>query len=639
MYALVAFRRKPVTFLKQEVQDIWLGNIEFAFQTGLYFLKEEKNVFLRASFPDSLLLQDPPTHCALYNQSKQLCAIWGMKVKLEVQYDIEEHVHCYSMTWSQILEEFNPQTCFSMAEFNWYGGSLMYNQTWPLNKAEVHSQLYRTHDLKSYHGEVNKVGNILDLFWISSAGIAVILENTLSIDIRLNQDKDHLLCFQSKSLDRQVLKYKVCKAKNMREIHRFILNKYIHLPLNLPKDSIFKKPIWSTYPMFKNTLNQEKLLVFVKQIIENDFDHGVIDVQDDGLSVFRRTLLDKEKYPNAHQAVMLIRGDYRFEPVFPISPFVSVLENVDKSKLVQDNNGVPVVRKFEGLDVNIINLKVNDVFEWFVEQVKDAKAQYGFEGFRLMGCESDIIDPLEDIFARNNAGETFAVQLLSIAEILKLQTISTFASHSQKYAGIIQLTSHQSTWDSNGGLKSVIPSVLTLGILGYPFVIANVVGGPGTMKDNATESEVLKPDRELYIRWMSLAAYMPCLMFSFPPWLYDKEVVSITKKLINMRSEFVAPLIIKAAREYEISGSPIIRPLWWTDSSNVIAQEIDDQFLIGDTMMVAPIVQQGQMKRNIYIPLGKWRDVINDNVVEGKMWLKEYPVSLDQTPTFILVKS
>ena len=65
----------------------------------------------------------------------------------------------------------------------------------------------------------------------------------------------------------------------------------------------------------------------------------------------------------------------------------------------------------------------------------------------------------------------------------------------------------ESRWGYDNGLKTIIPTALTFGILGYPFILADMIGGNGyTYKDEDTIelTETVLPDRELYIRWLQV---------------------------------------------------------------------------------------------------------------------------------------
>jgi hypothetical protein len=73
-----------------------------------------------------------------------------------------------------------------------------------------------------------------------------------------------------------------------------------------------------------------------------------------------------------------------------------------------------------------------------------------------------------------------------------------------------------SRWGYDNGLKSLIPTNLHFGILGYPFVLPDMIGG------NVYGNDRL--DKELFIRWMQANVFMPAVQFSVVPWDFDQEV-------------------------------------------------------------------------------------------------------------------
>ena len=68
---------------------------------------------------------------------------------------------------------------------------------------------------------------------------------------------------------------------------------------------------------------------------------------------------------------------------------------------------------------------------------------------------------------------------------------------------MVDIGARASTWGYKLGLQSIIPSVLTLGLLGYPFVIVGPVGGVPANDFHRHLNRFMRPDQELYIRWVS----------------------------------------------------------------------------------------------------------------------------------------
>jgi alpha-glucosidase (family GH31 glycosyl hydrolase) len=182
-----------------------------------------------------------------------------------------------------------------------------------------------------------------------------------------------------------------------------------------------------------------------------------------------------------------------------------------------------------------------------------------------------------------------------------------------------------SNWDNTNGLKTLINTALTFGILGYPFILPDMIGG------NAYSG--MKPDRELFIRWLQATSLMPAMQFSIVPWQYDEEVINITQKFVKLHEEY-SNLIIDLANEAVQTGAPIIRPLWWISPLDEESQITDSEFLLGNNTLVAPILEQNARSRNIYLPAGKWKDSKHGRIIQGPKYLREYSVQLDELSIF-----
>ncbi|XP_031658044.1 SITS-binding protein-like [Oncorhynchus kisutch] len=191
----------------------------------------------------------------------------------------------------------------------------------------------------------------------------------------------------------------------------------------------------------------------------------------------------------------------------------------------------------------------------------------------------------------------------------------------------------QSDWSSSG-LKGLIPSLLHHTLLGYNLLIPDAVGG--------SLSGDLVTDEELFIRWLQIVAFLPVISFETPPWVCGEDrVLNLTRALIAWHQDFVVPLVTRYAEDWMTSGSPIYRPLWWLSPDDPATFTIDDQFLIGDEVLVAPVIERGTVRRNIYLPDGgfQWQDSRNAQVFDGGTLLEDYPVALEEVAIFLRRRS
>jgi len=118
------------------------------------------------------------------------------------------------------------------------------------------------------------------------------------------------------------------------------------------------------------------------------------------------------------------------------------------------------------------------------------------------------------------------------------------------------------------------------------------------------------------------------------------QVVRIAREMVSLHESY-ADRIIALAEESTRTGAPIIRPIWWlAEPGDEPTLTVNDEFLLGDEVLVAPVVEKGATSRDVYLPRGQWRDELcNGTVLGGGRWYRDYRVALDELPRFIRVPS
>jgi alpha-glucosidase (family GH31 glycosyl hydrolase) len=195
---------------------------------------------------------------------------------------------------------------------------------------------------------------------------------------------------------------------------------------------------------------------------------------------------------------------------------------------------------------------------------------------------------------------------------------------SQQAPLLFRLGDKDSHWGEENGLRAIIPQVLHLGLAGYPFVFAGMIGGNSYGDWRA--------DKELLIRWTELSAALPAMQFSIAPWDFDQETVDICRRYAQLHQE-LAPALDRATRQAVNTGAPVIRPLNWGWDDEV-AHRCADQFLLGDEYCVAPVVTPGAASRDVLLPPGQWRDHWTGARFDGPTVLRDHPAPLDHLPLF-----
>ena len=155
-----------------------------------------------------------------------------------------------------------------------------------------------------------------------------------------------------------------------------------------------------------------------------------------------------------------------------------------------------------------------------------------------------------------------------------------------------------------------VPMLLNLGMSGFAFVGTDV-GGFG--------SDCTK---ELLCRWVELGAFTPLFRNHSAmgtrrqePWTFDVETIDIYRKAVSLRYELI-PYFYDLYYEASKDGLPLLRPLVMNYENDKETYELNDEFMLGDDIIVAPVLKQGITHRMIYLPVGRWFDYFTK---------KEYP--------------
>ncbi len=117
------------------------------------------------------------------------------------------------------------------------------------------------------------------------------------------------------------------------------------------------------------------------------------------------------------------------------------------------------------------------------------------------------------------------------------------------------------------------------------------------------------------MRWTELGAFTPIMRthdgnMKETNWSWDKDAETIDhfKRFTKIHAA-LAPDFMALATEASQSGAPILRHLMLEYPDDLEARKVSDQFLIGDKLLVAPVLEQGSTSRSVYLPQGTWFNV------------------------------
>ncbi len=194
----------------------------------------------------------------------------------------------------------------------------------------------------------------------------------------------------------------------------------------------------------------------------------------------------------------------------------------------------------------------------------------------------------------------------------------------QRYAGS-WTGDNGATWDH---LRLTIPMVLGLGLSGVAFTGPDIGGFRG------------HPSGELFTRWLQMSVFLPFFRahtHSYDPdqepWSWGEPFLRINCRWIEHRYRLL-PYLYTAFWQCSQTGLPVTRPLLLAHQDDPVTHRIDDAFLCGDHLLIAPILTEGSRSRTVYLPRGAWYDAWSDKRFNGAAWV-EVEAPLSRIPVFV----
>ncbi|MFJ6660351.1 glycoside hydrolase family 31 protein [Streptomyces sp. NPDC091377] len=161
------------------------------------------------------------------------------------------------------------------------------------------------------------------------------------------------------------------------------------------------------------------------------------------------------------------------------------------------------------------------------------------------------------------------------------------------------------------GLRASLSLVMGLGLCGVPYSGPDVGGFDGS------------PSPELYLRWFQLGAYLPLFRTHASiragrrePWEFGPEALAHAREALVERRRLL-PYFVTLAHLARRTGAPYVRPLWWGAPEDRALRDCEDAFLLGDALLVAPVLDPGVDRRVVQLPRGRWYDTATEKAYEG----------------------
>ncbi|MGH3785756.1 MAG: TIM-barrel domain-containing protein [Pseudonocardiaceae bacterium] len=279
-----------------------------------------------------------------------------------------------------------------------------------------------------------------------------------------------------------------------------------------------------------------------------------------------------------------------------------------------------------------------DAVAWWQDRVRHALGIVGFDGAMQDYGEGA---PVDGIYASEEPGAMvhnaypvrYAQAAREAAQDVKPGATAFFAragyTGSQgSVTGRFTGDQHRS-WDRQTGIGSVLPAMLSGSISGWPYWGPDIAGffdGDGSR------------DVELWTRWTQLGALSPVMRDMLgaqadPVGVFSSRDTLATFAGYARLHQALVPYLHGLAEEASRTGLPLIRPLWLAAPADPVAWTVEDAYLLGADLLVAPVVTERARNRPVYLPAGRWRDYWTGDVITGGRWIStDAPVQ--QIPLF-----
>src|SRR5215216_449045 len=431
-----------------------------------------------------------------------------------------------------------------------------------------------------------------------------------------------------------------------------ILGRYADLTGHMPMPPLWalgnQQSRWSYYP---DTMVEE----VVNEYRKRDLPLDVIHLDIDYMHGYRVFTFDKERFPNpkalteklARQGVKVVTivDPGVKHPTDKAERYHAFDQGMEKNYFQRRRNGDLFVPRVWPGDSVFVDYTLPEARRWW----GDLHRIYTDNG--IAGIWNDMNEPADfvDQTGKNqlnvvsyDEGEktthaknrnTFAL-LMARATYEGLERLQPdrrpYVITRAAYAGIQRFATMwtgdtNSTWDA---LALNIPMLTSLGLSGEPFVGSDVGGFIG------------RGNGELLVRSYQVSFLAPFCRnhkvidgYDQEPWRFGKYYEDIKRKYLKLRYTLL-PYLYTALEEAHRSGVPPFRPLLLNYQNDTSTYNLDDQFMVGDDLLLAPIVKPDVTRRLVYLPAGSWYDYwTNKRYTGGTMISVDAP--LDVVPMFV----
>ncbi len=440
----------------------------------------------------------------------------------------------------------------------------------------------------------NNYGNQIQPLLLSNRGEVIWCDQPISIDYTADS-----LIVQSVTGEIKYTKAGI----TLKQAYQFATKNYFPYSGKTPDKLLFSNPQYNTWIELMYDQNETDIMKYAEAIVANGLTPGVLMIDDNWQEDYGTWTFHPGRFKTPKEMVAKLHK-MGFKVMLWVCPFVSADSKygreVAKKKLVflDKENNPAICRWWNGYSL-LLDFSNPEAVNWFKTSLNVLKNEYGVDGFKFdagdIGKDESRLVSYRKFESANEYTELYAKIGL---EYPLNEYRANWKMGGQAIANRLADKGHN--WKD---LHELIPNMILEGLMGYAYSCPDMIGG-GEFTSFLNASKI---DQDLIVRSAQCHALMPMMQFSVAPWrILDRPHFDAVLKAVKLRGKFTS-YILRMVDNTSKTGEPILRPMEY-NYPNAGYETVKDQFLIGDSLLVAPVLEKNAVKRTVFVPKGTWKN-------------------------------
>lgn len=450
--------------------------------------------------------------------------------------------------------------------------------------------------------------------------------------------------------------YWICAGDSPKEI----MQKYTVVTGRVPKMPKNLLGLWQSKLRYRTP---EEVMEVVKGYKERGIELSTIAIDYFHWPHQGEYKFDEDYWPNVKVLIDDLKNNYNVEPLISVWPTVQTdAENynvyLENGYLVDVNRGVRLTMQIQGTTV-FVDTTNPEATEYVWSLLKKNYESLGIDYYWI-----DVAEPGYAVYDFDNYRyhKGTVLQIGNLYPIGYLKMIYDGLSESDKpvvtlvrgaWAGAQRYGALAWSGDIDSSfraLRNQVNTGLNVGMAGLPWWTTDIGGFHGGNPND-------EGFRELMIRWFQYATFSPILrmhgdrlphskplsnkgggrMPTGAPneiWSYGDQAEEIFTRYLHIREKIIDYIddLMQDAHDF---GNPLMRPLFYEFPEDKECWNVDNEYMFGDKMLVAPILYEGMTSRELYLPdSSSWVDIFDGKIYKGGQYVT-VDANIDKIPVFI----